>query len=114
MQGKYIYTSITLQVYHVGLMYTTRQDSTSTILPITMVVSTRASIHTEVSDPRLSHEVPKSLLHNATGVHALGDRARKLDQGILITRFELPFNIWWYALEHISSYTYITSTQRDM
>ncbi|XP_006459139.1 hypothetical protein AGABI2DRAFT_177205 [Agaricus bisporus var. bisporus H97] len=26
--------------------------------------------------------------------HALGDRARKLDQGILITRFELPFNIW--------------------
>ncbi|KAI9512952.1 DUF572-domain-containing protein [Russula earlei] len=28
------------------------------------------------------------------GKHALGDRARKLDQGILITRFELPFNIW--------------------
>ncbi|KAF5359166.1 hypothetical protein D9756_003171 [Leucocoprinus leucothites] len=26
--------------------------------------------------------------------HALGDRARKLDQGILIVRFELPFNIW--------------------
>lgn len=24
----------------------------------------------------------------------MGDRARKLDQGILITRFELPFNIW--------------------
>jgi len=24
----------------------------------------------------------------------LGDRARKIDQGILITRFELPFNIW--------------------
>ncbi|THH00090.1 hypothetical protein EW026_g2396 [Hermanssonia centrifuga] len=23
-----------------------------------------------------------------------GDRARKLDQGILVTRFELPFNIW--------------------
>lgn len=33
-----------------------------------------------------------------TGKHALGDRARKLDQGILITRFELPFNIWWYGL----------------
>ena len=32
-----------------------------------------------------------------TGKHALGDRARKLDQGILITRFELPFNIWWYV-----------------
>ena len=30
-----------------------------------------------------------------SGKHALGDRARKLDQGILITRFELPFNIWW-------------------
>jgi len=28
------------------------------------------------------------------GKHALGDRARKLDKGILITRFELPFNIW--------------------
>ncbi|KZP27347.1 DUF572-domain-containing protein [Athelia psychrophila] len=28
------------------------------------------------------------------GKHALGDRARKLDQGILITRFEMPFNIW--------------------
>jgi len=24
----------------------------------------------------------------------LGDRARKIDKGILITRFELPFNIW--------------------
>jgi coiled-coil domain-containing protein 130 len=28
------------------------------------------------------------------GKHALGDRARKLDKGILITRFELPYNIW--------------------
>ncbi|CED85498.1 C2C2-type Zn-finger protein [Phaffia rhodozyma] len=26
--------------------------------------------------------------------HALGDRARKINQGILIVRFELPFNIW--------------------
>ncbi|KAF9474673.1 DUF572-domain-containing protein [Pholiota conissans] len=33
-------------------------------------------------------------LNKARGKHALGDRARKLDQGILITRFELPFNIW--------------------
>lgn len=31
----------------------------------------------------------------AAGKHALGDRARKLDKGILIVRFELPFNIWW-------------------
>ncbi|KAM6504419.1 DUF572 domain containing protein [Amanita muscaria] len=33
-------------------------------------------------------------LNKYRGKHALGDRARKLDQGILITRFELPFNIW--------------------
>ncbi|KAF7312158.1 Inositol polyphosphate phosphatase [Mycena indigotica] len=35
-----------------------------------------------------------SSLNSYRGKHALGDRARKLDQGILITRFELPFNIW--------------------
>ncbi|GAA5989814.1 hypothetical protein JCM11641_003376 [Rhodosporidiobolus odoratus] len=28
------------------------------------------------------------------GKHALGDRARKIDQGILVVRFELPYNIW--------------------
>lgn len=33
-------------------------------------------------------------LNKYRGKHALGDRARKIDQGILITRFELPFNIW--------------------
>lgn len=33
-------------------------------------------------------------LNKLAGKHALGDRARKLDQGILIVRFELPFNIW--------------------
>ncbi|PSS05495.1 hypothetical protein PHLCEN_2v3777 [Hermanssonia centrifuga] len=33
-------------------------------------------------------------LNSYRGKHALGDRARKLDQGILVTRFELPFNIW--------------------
>ncbi|KAL7279374.1 hypothetical protein ACG7TL_007215 [Trametes sanguinea] len=33
-------------------------------------------------------------LNSYRGKHALGDRARKLDQGILIVRFELPFNIW--------------------
>lgn len=26
--------------------------------------------------------------------HHLRERARKIDQGILIVRFELPFNIW--------------------
>merc|ERR1711939_114592 len=35
-----------------------------------------------------------STLNKLAGKHALGDRARKLDKGILITRFELPFNIW--------------------
>jgi hypothetical protein len=29
-----------------------------------------------------------------TGQHPLRDRARKLDQGILIIRFEMPFNCW--------------------
>lgn len=33
-------------------------------------------------------------LNTYHGKHALGDRARKIDKGILITRFELPFNIW--------------------
>ncbi|KAI0982542.1 hypothetical protein GJ496_005944 [Pomphorhynchus laevis] len=28
------------------------------------------------------------------GTHALRERARKLDRGILIIRFEMPFNIW--------------------
>ncbi|KAK4763870.1 hypothetical protein SAY87_013308 [Trapa incisa] len=33
-------------------------------------------------------------LNNFHGQHALRERARKLDQGILIIRFEMPFNIW--------------------
>ncbi|KAI3452985.1 hypothetical protein Pfo_009648 [Paulownia fortunei] len=28
------------------------------------------------------------------GHHALRERARKIDQGILIIRFEMPFNVW--------------------
>ncbi|KAI8366427.1 CWC16 protein [Choanephora cucurbitarum] len=36
----------------------------------------------------------KGSINTHYGKHALGDRARKLDQGILIVRFELPFNIW--------------------
>ncbi|BGP13440.1 hypothetical protein JCM10213_008600 [Rhodosporidiobolus nylandii] len=35
-----------------------------------------------------------SSLNSYHGKHALGDRARKIDQGILVVRFELPFNIW--------------------
>ncbi|TEB27014.1 DUF572-domain-containing protein [Coprinellus micaceus] len=36
----------------------------------------------------------KGGLNKYHGKHALGDRARKIDKGILIVRFELPFNIW--------------------
>jgi coiled-coil domain-containing protein 130 len=32
---------------------------------------------------------------------ALGDRARKLDQGILIIRFEMPFNVWCLGCNHL-------------
>ncbi|GAA6036438.1 hypothetical protein JCM8097_003507 [Rhodosporidiobolus ruineniae] len=35
-----------------------------------------------------------SSLNSYHGKHALGDRARKIDQGILVVRFELPFNMW--------------------
>ncbi|KAG8748157.1 hypothetical protein FRC10_008890 [Ceratobasidium sp. 414] len=43
--------------------------------------------------PDYDGEKHKSL-NSYRGKHALGDRARKIDQGILVTRFELPFNIW--------------------
>jgi len=33
-------------------------------------------------------------LNGYHGVHALRERARKLDRGILIIRFEMPYNIW--------------------
>ncbi|ORX50109.1 DUF572-domain-containing protein [Hesseltinella vesiculosa] len=36
----------------------------------------------------------KGSVNKFVGKHPLGDRARKLDQGILIVRFEMPFNIW--------------------
>lgn len=32
---------------------------------------------------------------------ALGNRARKLDQGILIIRFEMPFNVWCLGCNHL-------------
>ncbi|KAK7208565.1 hypothetical protein BZA70DRAFT_265829 [Myxozyma melibiosi] len=35
----------------------------------------------------------KSSLNKLAGKHSLGDRARKIKQGILIVRFELPFDI---------------------
>uniref|UniRef100_T1ITA7 Uncharacterized protein n=1 Tax=Strigamia maritima TaxID=126957 RepID=T1ITA7_STRMM len=36
----------------------------------------------------------KGSLNKYHGTHALRERARKLDQGILIIRFEMPYNIW--------------------
>jgi len=36
----------------------------------------------------------KGSINKFRGSHPLRDRARKLDQGILIVRFEVPFNIW--------------------
>ncbi|KAH8549280.1 CWC16 protein [Umbelopsis sp. PMI_123] len=36
----------------------------------------------------------KGSVNKFVGKHPLGDRARKIDKGILIVRFELPFNIW--------------------
>jgi len=36
----------------------------------------------------------KGSINKYVGQHPLRDRARKLDQGILIIRFEMPYNIW--------------------
>ncbi|KAF9426081.1 hypothetical protein BGZ94_006958 [Podila epigama] len=36
----------------------------------------------------------KGSINSYGGQHPLRERARKLDQGILIVRFELPYNIW--------------------
>ncbi|KAF9107495.1 hypothetical protein BGX29_006183 [Mortierella sp. GBA35] len=36
----------------------------------------------------------KGSINKYVGQHPLRDRARKLDQGILIVRFELPYSIW--------------------
>lgn len=33
-------------------------------------------------------------LNKFLGTHALRERARKLHMGILIVRFEMPYNIW--------------------
>jgi coiled-coil domain-containing protein 130 len=36
----------------------------------------------------------KGSINNHKKSHPLRDRARKIDQGILVVRFELPFNVW--------------------
>ncbi|KAF9976590.1 hypothetical protein BGZ73_008261 [Actinomortierella ambigua] len=42
----------------------------------------------------------KGSINKYVGQHPLRERARKLDQGILIVRFELPFNIWCNGCEN--------------
>ncbi|KAJ3171364.1 hypothetical protein HDU87_008391 [Geranomyces variabilis] len=41
----------------------------------------------------------KGSINTFVGQHPLRERARKLDQGILIVRFELPFNVWCEGCE---------------
>jgi hypothetical protein len=43
--------------------------------------------------PDFDPKIHKSL-NGYHGTHALRERARKLDRGILIIRFEMPYNIW--------------------
>ncbi|KAI9333656.1 CWC16 protein, partial [Obelidium mucronatum] len=42
----------------------------------------------------------KGSINTFVGQHPLRDRARKLDQGILIIRFEMPFSIWCEGCEN--------------
>ncbi|PWA51552.1 CWC16 protein [Artemisia annua] len=39
-------------------------------------------------------EPKKGGLNKFNGQHALRERAKKIDQGILVIRFEMPYNIW--------------------
>jgi coiled-coil domain-containing protein 130 len=40
------------------------------------------------------HDPRKGSIHKQQGTHALGVRAKKIKQGIIVVRFELPYNIW--------------------
>lgn len=40
--------------------------------------------------------------NSLTGTNPYGKRGRKLDAGILVVRFELPFNIWWCVTSPLS------------
>ena len=42
----------------------------------------------------LQYDPSKGGLNKWQGTHALRERARKLHLGILIIRFEMPYNIW--------------------
>ncbi|KAI8099429.1 uncharacterized protein BX664DRAFT_253996 [Halteromyces radiatus] len=56
----------------------------------------------------------KGTANKFVGKHPLGDRARKLDKGILIVRFELPFNIWCTGCDnHIGKAYVVVSGARE-
>ena len=46
------------------------------------------------------YDPSKGGLNKSQGTHALRERARKLHLGILIIRFEMPYNIWCEGCEN--------------
>ncbi|CAL5224116.1 g6748 [Coccomyxa viridis] len=50
--------------------------------------------------PDFNPDVHKSL-NKYNGQHPLRERAKKLDQGILVIRFEMPFNVWCNGCGHL-------------
>ncbi|KAM0008508.1 putative saf4/Yju2 protein [Helianthus debilis subsp. tardiflorus] len=65
-------------------------DSTCTIIFMSSLAAARADnfYYPPEWDPK------KGGLNKFHGQHALRERARKIDQGILIISFEMPYNIW--------------------
>ncbi|KAK9816015.1 hypothetical protein WJX74_011065 [Apatococcus lobatus] len=43
----------------------------------------------------------KGGLNKQQGQHPLRERAKKLDEGILVIRFEMPFNVWCEGCQHL-------------
>ncbi|KAK9861207.1 hypothetical protein WJX84_011653 [Apatococcus fuscideae] len=43
----------------------------------------------------------KGGLNKQQGQHPLRERAKKLDEGILVIRFEMPFNVWCQGCQHL-------------
>ncbi|KAK9828722.1 hypothetical protein WJX72_001716 [[Myrmecia] bisecta] len=43
----------------------------------------------------------KGGINKQQGQHPLRERAKKLDQGILVIRFEMPFNVWCAGCNHL-------------
>lgn len=62
--------------------------------PLVVLLPAHLHLSLLLADPPNYDPKVNPTLNSISGKHALGDRARKLDKGILIVRFELPFNIW--------------------